>query len=156
MSINATLLAQMITFGILIWFSMKFIWPPLTQAMDARLLRISDGLAAGQKGADALKLASAKSEEELKAARVQAQEIAASANKQASQIIEQAKLVAVAEADRIKANGHDEVARELAKVKEQLRKQVGELAVLGASRILRREVDAKAHADVLSELAARV
>ncbi len=156
MSINATLIAQMITFGILIWFSMKFIWPPLTKAMDTRAQRIADGLASAEKAAQSLKAASAKSDEELKAARVQAQEITSAANKQALAIIEAAKAAAVTEADRIKANGQAEVAREVAGVKEALRKQVGELAVMGAAKILKREVDAKAHADVLSDLAAQV
>lgn len=156
MTINATLIAQMITFGILIWISMKFLWPPLTQAMDLRAQRIAEGLAAADKAALSLKDAAAKSDEELKAARVQAQEITSGANKRALQIIEVAKAAAVTEADRIKANGAAEVERQVSQAKEALRKQVGELAVLGAAKILKREIDAKAHADVLADLAARV
>ena len=156
MSINATLIAQMITFGILIWFTMKFIWPPLTKAMDERSKKIADGIAAGEKGARSLQDASLKSDEALKAARVQAQEILAAANKQATQLIDQAKVQAKTESDRIAGAARDEVSREVSRAREELRKQVGELAVAGASKILKREIDPKAHADLLNELATRV
>lgn len=156
MSINATLIAQMITFGVLIWFTMKFIWPPLTKAMDERSKKIADGIAAGEKGARALQDASLKSDEALKAARTQAQEILAAANKQAAQLVDQARSQAKAESDRIASAARDEVGREVARAREELRKQVGELAVAGASKILKREIDAKAHAELLDELATRV
>jgi len=151
-----SIVGQMIVFTIFVWFTMKFVWPPITKAMEERRAKIADGLAAADKGAAALKAASAKSEEELKAARVQAQDIVATANKQASQLVEQAKAAATAEAERIKAAAHGEVEREIAKAKTELKKQVGDLAVLGAAKILKREIDAKAHADVINDLAARV
>jgi len=151
-----SIVGQMIVFGIFVWFTMKFVWPPITKAMEERRQKIADGLAAADKGARALQDASAKSEEELKAARTQAQEILAAANKQAAQMVEQAKTHAQEEGERIVAKAHEEVEREIAHAREELRKQVGELAVIGAAKILKREIDTKAHADVLNELAARV
>jgi F-type H+-transporting ATPase subunit b len=156
MDINFTLFAQAAVFAIFIWFTARFVWPPLMRAVEERQKTIADGLAAAEKGARSLQDASAKSDEALKAARVQAQEILANANKQATQMIDQAKGTAKTEADRIVAAAREEVSREVNSARETLRKQVGELAVAGASKILKREIDAKAHADVLNDLAARV
>lgn len=156
MGINATLIVQMITFALFVWFTMKFVWPPITKAMKERQARISSGLAAADKGAKALEEAAASADAEIKSARTQAQDILANASKQASKIVEDAKATAQTEADRIKAAGRDEVERELASAREALRKQVGELAVLGAARILKRELDASAHADVIEALAAKI
>ena len=151
-----SIVGQMIVFGAFIWFTMKFVWPPITKAMEERRQKIADGLAAAEKGARALQDASAKSEEELKVARTQAQDILANANKQAAQIVEQAKVTAQEEGARIVAKAHEDVEREVAHAREELRKRVGELAVVGAAKILKREIDTKAHADVLNALAARV
>jgi len=156
MNVNATLFGQMLAFGILIWFTLKFVWPPLLAAIEERQKKIADGLAAADRAAASLKDATAKSDEELKAARQQSAEIVAAANKQAAALVEQAKVAAAAEAERIRTAAKGEVDREIAAAREALRKQVGELAVLGAARILKREVDAKAHADVIGELAARI
>ena len=156
MDINATLLGQALAFGILIWFTLKFVWPPLLTAIDERRKTIADGLAAAEKAEASLKVATAKSDEELKSARVQAADIIAAANKQSSQLIEQAKQAASAEAERIRASAQGEAAREIASAREALKKQVGELAVLGAARILKREVNASAHADIVGDLAARI
>lgn len=156
MDITFTLIAQSIVFALFIWFTAKFVWPPLMRAVEARQKQIADGLAAADKGNRSLAEASAKSDEQLKAARAQAQDILANANKQAGQAIEQAKGTAQGEAERIKAAAREEVEREVNRVKEQLRKQVGELAVAGAAQILKREIDPKAHADVLKELAAKI
>lgn len=156
MNINLTLFAQAAVFAAFIWFTARFVWPPLMKAMTDRQNRIADGLAAAEKGAKSLADASVRSDEALKQARVQAQEILAGANKQATQLVDAAKVQAKTDADRIVAAAQDEVAREVAKARETLRKQVGELAVLGATQILKREVNAQAHADVLSDLAARV
>jgi len=156
MNVNATLFGQMLAFGILIWFTLKFVWPPLLAAIEERQKKIADGLAAADRAAASLKDATAKSDEELKAARQQSAEIVAAANKQAAALVEQAKAAATAEAERIRTAAKGEVDREIAAAREALRKQVGELAVLGAARILKREVDAKAHADVIGELAARI
>lgn len=156
MNINATLIFQSVAFLLFVAFTWKYVWPPILKAMQDRQGRIADGLAAAEKGTRALEAASAKSEEALKEARAQAQDILAGANKQATQLVEQAKTRAQEEGERIIAKAHDEVAREVARAREDLRKQVGELAVIGAARILKREIDTKAHADVLDELAARV
>lgn len=156
MNINVTLFAQMLVFLLLIWGSAKFIWPPITKALDERRKKIADGLAAAEKGSRSLQDASLKSEEALKAARLQAQEIIGAANKQATQLVEQARQDAESEKARIVASGHSEVEREVGQAKDVLRKQVGDLAVAGASKILKREIDAKTHADVLNELAAQV
>lgn len=156
MSINVTFIAQMLAFAALIWLTMKFIWPWLVKALDERHKRIADGLAAAEKGQRSLAEASVKTEEQLRAARGQAQEILDAAGKQAGQVVEQAKGTAQTEAERIKAAAHEEVEREVNRVKETLRKQVGELAVAGAAQILKREIDAKAHADVLKDLAAKI
>lgn len=156
MDINFTLFAQAAVFAIFIWFTAKFVWPPLMRAVDERQRTIADGLAAAERGARSLQDASAKSDEALKQARAQAQDILAAANKQASQLVEQAKAQAKTEGERIVAAAHEEVEREKSRAREELRRTVGELAVAGASKILKREIDAKAHADVIKDLASRV
>lgn len=156
MDINLTLFAQMAVFTIFILFTAKFVWPPLMRAVEARQKKIADGLAAAEKGERSLQDASVKSDEALKAARVQAQEILSNASKQAAITVEQAKTQAQTEAERIKASARDEVTGEVNKARETLRKQVGELAVTGAAKILKREINAQAHADVLKELAAKI
>ena len=130
MNINATLFAQMITFGILIWVTMKFIWPPLAQAMDERAQRISEGLAAADRAKAELKDADARVAEEIKAARVQASEIVEKAQQQANQIIDKAKADALLEAARVKALAQTDIDGMVGKAKEQLRGQVASLAVL--------------------------
>lgn len=151
-----SIVGQMIVFTIFVLFTMKFVWPPIIKALEERRQRIADGLAAAEKGAKSLQDASARSEEALKAARTQAQEIVGAASKQATQLVEQAKADATTEAQRIVANAQAGVERQITQAREVLRKEVAELAVLGAARILKREVDAKAHADVLNDLAARI
>lgn len=153
---NATLIVQSFTFLVFVFFMYRMAWPPIVKAMQDRQAKIADGLAAAEKGSKSLQDASLKSEEALKAARLQAQEIVGAANKQASQIVEQAKLDAESEKARIVASGRSEVEREVTQAKDVLRKQVGDLAVAGAAQILKREIDAKAHADVLNQLAAQV
>lgn len=156
MNINFTLVAQAIVFALFIWFTKKFVWTYLMQQVDARQKSIADGLAAADKGNRSLAEAAARTEEQLKAARAQAQDILNAANRQAGQTVEQAKGTAQGEAERIKAAAREEVEREVNRVRETLRKQVGELAVAGAAKILKREIDARAHADVLKDLAARI
>ena len=156
MTINATFLGQAMAFAILIWFSYRFVWPPLMAAIEERQKKIADGLAAAEKGKAALAEASSKSDGELKAARVQAQEIIAAANKQATQMLEKAKQDGVAEQKRIVEAGRAEVEQMASQAREALRKQVADLAVSGAEQILKREVDAKAHAEILDRLAARI
>jgi F-type H+-transporting ATPase subunit b len=156
MSINLTLFAQAAVFAILIWVAARWPWRWLMEMVEERNQRIADGLAAAEKGNRSLADAAAKTEEQLKAARAQAQDILSAASKQAGQTVEQAKGTAQTEAERIKAAAREEVEREVNRVRETLRKQVGELAVAGAAQILKREINAATHADVIKELAAKI
>ncbi len=156
MNINATLLGQAITFAILIWFTMKFVWPPLTQAMQERAKNIAEGLAAGERAKHDLELASKRSAEILREAKEKAGEILAGGEKRASEIIEAAKVQAKIEGDRIIAGSKAEVEQEVYRAKEQLRTQVSAIALAGAGKILGREIDAKAHNDLLDKLVAEM
>jgi F-type H+-transporting ATPase subunit b len=153
MNINLTLLAQAVSFAILIWFSVKLIWPPLLRAVETRQKTIADGLAAAQRGRQELELAAQKSGEELQAAKEKASDIIAQAEKRATEIVEEAKGAAKTEGDRIIAGARAEIDQEVNRAKEGLRQQVSALAVAGAEKILRKEIDAKAHAAMLSTLA---
>ncbi|MEN8719349.1 MAG: F0F1 ATP synthase subunit B [Oceanococcaceae bacterium] len=156
MTINVTLIGQMIAFAIFVWFTMKYVWPPISTAMAERQQKIADGLAAAEKGARALQDASSQADVELRKAREEAREIMASANRQASGLIEEAREQATKEAQRVRAAAEGEVAQQVAQARTALRAEVAALAVAGAEKILRREVDAKSHADLLDELAAKV
>ena len=152
MNINATLLVQIVVFAALWWFTARFVWPPITTALDERSKKIADGLAAADKAKADLQAAEMRVEVELKKARESATEVRAGAEKQATGLLEEAR----AEAARIVAAAQKaaEEEAELAaqRAKEQLREQVALLAVAGAERILRREIDAGRHADLLSNL----
>jgi F-type H+-transporting ATPase subunit b len=156
MQINATFLGQAIAFAILIWFSWKFIWPPLTKAIEDRQQKIAEGLAAADNAQKNLAQAEEKVAEELKLARVKANEIIDQAHQRANQIIDQAKNDAVAEANRQKALAEAEIAAAANRAKEDLRKQVSVLAVSGAEKLLKREIDANAHKALIDELAAQL
>lgn len=149
MNVNATIIGQLITFWILIWFVMKYVWGPITSMMDARSKRIADGLAAGERGKHELELASKRGAEALHEAKQKASEIIAQADKRATQIIEEAKTAAKAEGDRLIAGAKAEIDQEVFRAKEALRQQVADLAMAGAEKILRREIDAKAHSELL-------
>lgn len=153
MNINLTLLAQAVSFAILIWFTVKLIWPPLLRAVETRQKTIADGLAAAQRGKLELEQASQRAGQELGAAKEKASDIIAQAEKRATEIIEEAKGAAKAEGDRIIAGARAEIDQEVNRAKESLRQQVSSLAVAGAEKILRKEIDAKAHADMLNTLA---
>lgn len=156
MNINATLLGQAIWFAIFIWITMKYVWPPMKRAMDQRQKQIADGLAAAERGRHDLELASKRADEVLREARIQAQEILSQAEKRAAQVIDEAKGHAKTEGDRIVAGAKSEIDQEVFRAREALRKQVATLVVQGAEKILRREVDAKAHADLLNAVAAEL
>jgi F-type H+-transporting ATPase subunit b len=156
MNINFTLIAQAIAFAVLIWFTVKFVWPPLLKAIETRQKDIADGLAAAQEGRSALEVAAKKSEAALNEAKQKAAEIVGQAEKRATQIIEEAKSNAKVEGDRIIAGAKAEIDQEVNRAKEGLRAQVSSLAVAGAEKILRKEIDAKAHSDMLSKLAAEL
>jgi F-type H+-transporting ATPase subunit b len=152
MNINATLLVQALSFAALIWFTVRFVWPMLTDAIDDRNKRIADGLAAAEKGRQALELSSRQADEALKAARARAAEILAQADKRAAELVEQAKTAARDEGAREKSAAKAEIEQEYSRAREQLREHVAAVAIAGAEKILRREVDAKAHSDMLNAI----
>jgi F-type H+-transporting ATPase subunit b len=152
MNINLTMFGQAIAFAIFVWFTWRFVWPPLIKAIEDRQRTIADGLAAAEKGKQELAQADKKSGELVQEARGRAADIIAQAEKRAAQIVEDAKTVAKSEGERIVTSAKAEVHQEVSRAKESLREQVAVLAVAGAERILRREVDAKAHGDLLSRL----
>ena len=156
MTINATLIAQMLVFVILIWFTMKFIWPPLMTAMDERARRISEGLSAAEKARKDLADADARVAEEIKKARAEATVIIDKAHQQANQIIEKAKQDAIVEAQRQKATAAADIESLAHRAREELRSQVASLAVSGAEKILKREIDANAHKALLDQLVAEM
>jgi F-type H+-transporting ATPase subunit b len=149
MNINFTLFAQAIVFTAFIWFTVRFVWPPLLRAIEARQKQIADGLAAAEQGKKSLEVSSKQAEKAIQEARVRAAEIIAQAEKRDAQMVEAAKVAAKAEGDREKAAAKADIQQEAQRAREQLREQVAALAVAGAEKILRREVDAKAHAELL-------
>jgi len=152
MDINFTLISQALAFSTFIWFTVKFVWPPLLRAIEERQKTIADGLAAGERGKHELELASQRSSELLKEAKQQASEIIHQAEKRASEIVEEAKGTAKAEGERIITGAKSEVEHEIFSAKEMLRQHAADLAVAGAAKILRKEVDAKAHAELLASI----
>ena len=156
MSINATLIAQMIVFGILIWVTMKFIWPPLMAAIEDRQQKIAEGLAAADRSKKDLAQAEEKVNEVLREARGKASEIIAQAEVRGNQIVDAAKEAAIEEGNRQKAAAMAEIVSATSRAREDLRKQVSSLAVAGASKLLLREIDGNAHRALLDELAAEI
>ncbi len=152
MSINATLIIQMIVFAILVWFTMRFVWPPITAALDERAKKIADGLSAADKAKAELSNANKRIEQQLAAARDDAAKRLADAERLAQQMVEEAKTRASEEGAKIVAAAKAEAAQESVKAREALRDQVAALAVKGAEQILRKEVNAAVHADLLSRL----
>ena len=150
MNINLTLLAQAMTFALFIWFTARFVWPYLMRAMEARQKQIAEGLAAAERGRQDLEQAAVRTADMLREARQQAQELLAQAEKRAAQIIDEAKGAAGEEGARLIAGAKAEIEQEVSRARETLRAQVAMLAVAGAEQILRREVDAKVHADLLA------
>ena len=152
MSINATLIVQMIVFAILVWFTMKFVWPPITAALDERAKRIADGLSAADKAKADLAAANTRVEQQLSSARDDVAKRLADADRLAQQIVEEAKQRANEEGAKIIAAAKAEAAQEAVKAREALRDQVAALAVKGAEQILRKEVNAGVHAELLNRL----
>jgi F-type H+-transporting ATPase subunit b len=156
MNINFTLLAQVLEFGLFIWFTMKFIWPWLMRKIEERQKFIADGLAEAERGRSSLNDAQKQTEVLLRDARARAQEIVVAAEKAASQRVEESKSHAKSEGERLVAAAKASIEQEVQSAKQQLREQVAALAVSGAEKILRREVDAKSHADMLNQLKAQL
>jgi F-type H+-transporting ATPase subunit b len=156
MNINATLLGQTIMFAMFVWFCMKFVWPPIMAALDERKKQIADGLAAAERGKHDLELAAQRSAEIIREAKGKAAEIITQSDKRASEIVEAAKDQAHLESERIVTVAKAEIDQEVFRAKEQLRMQVSAVALAGAGKILGREIDAKAHNDLLEKLVAEI
>ena len=156
MNINLTLIGQSITFAIFVWFCYAYVWPPLVAALSERQKKIADGLAAAERGQHEQELAEKKATEYLKDAKGQASDIINQAQKRANEIVDDAKGDARTEADRIKAGADAEIEQEINRAREHLRQEVVVLAISGAEKVLKREVDKDAHASSLNELAAQL
>ena len=152
MSINATLFVQAIVFAILVWFTMKFVWPPIATALDERANKIADGLAAADRAKAELSSANKRVEDELVKSRTETAARLADAERRALAIVEEAKGRATEEGAKIVATAKAEAEQQTVKAREALREQLAALAVKGAEQILRREVNASVHADLLGRL----
>jgi len=151
-NLNATLIAQIVVFFILGWFTMKFVWPPIMKALDERAAKIADGLAAADKAKTDLELAEKKAVEEMRKARESAGDVRAAAEKQAAKLIEEARAEAARIVEQARTAAEKEAVSVMQRAKEELRDQVAALAVSGAEKILRREIDIKAHNELLANL----
>ena len=156
MNINLTLVTQMLVFGIVIWVVMKFIWPIILGAMNEREKKIAAGLAAAEQGQKDLSEAKSRADEVIKEARVRAQTIESQAQARANQIMEEARKAASLEGEKALASAKSQITLESNRARDQLRGQVVSLAVAGAKRVLEKEIDAKAHGELLDQLAAKL
>ena len=152
MNLNLTLVAQAITFAVFIWVTVKFIWPYMLRAIEARQKTIADGLAAAEQGRRSLETSTRQAQDEMTKARERASEILSQAEKRAAQMVEEARNAAKEEGSREKAAAKAEIEQQVTRAREQLRDHVASLAVAGAEKILRREVDAKAHSELLDTI----
>lgn len=156
MSINATLIGQMITFTLLVWFTMKYVWPPIIAALEERKTKISEGLAAAEKGQEEIRLAEKKAKGVLKDAKEQSAEIVSAAQKRANELVEEAKLQAQKEGERLLDAAKAQIEQEMLHARENLRKEVSSLALRAAEQILKEEIDKAKHQDILSRTAAQL
>lgn len=156
MNINATLIGELIAFLVFVLFCMKYVWPPIINAIETRQQKIADGLAATDRAEQDLRLAQEKAKQHLVEAKTQASALIDQAKKREQQIIEEAAVKAQAEREKILAQAKAEVEAERIRAKEELRKQVAALAVAGAERILQRSIDEAAHCDILEKLVAEL
>lgn len=156
MSVNATFIGQMIVFLILLWFIFKFVVPPISNAIDARSKRIAEGLAAADRGQKSLDDAKTRADEVIAEARTRANQIIDAASKRSNEIVEAAKHSAQAEGDRLIASAKQQIELEASRAREELRKQVADLTVRSAAKVLGREIDASKHADILGKLATEI
>jgi F-type H+-transporting ATPase subunit b len=152
MNLNLTLIAQAVSFALFIWFTVKFVWPPMLRAIEARQKTIADGLAAAEQGRRSLETSTRQADDAVRQARERAAEIIGQAEKRVAQMIDEARNAAKEEGNREKAAAKAEIEQAVTRAREQLRDRVASLAVAGAEKILRREVDAKAHADLLEAI----
>ena len=152
MNLNLSMVAQAVTFAAFIWFTVKFVWPPMLRAIETRQKSIADGLAAAEQGRRSLETSTRQAEDAVREARGRAAEILSQAEKRAAQMVDEARSAAKAEGGREKAAAQAEIEQALTRAREQLRDRVASLAVAGAEKILRREVDAKAHGELLEAI----
>ncbi len=152
MTINATLIGQMITFALLVWFTMKYVWPPIVQALEERKKKIAEGLAAGERGKRDMELAEKRARTLIKEARDQAAEIVNLAHRRANELVDESKYTAKEEGERLISTAKSEIDREMQQAREALRKQVAVLAISAAEQILQKEVDRDKHREIISTL----
>jgi len=155
-NINLTLIVQMVIFIVLIWFTMKFVWPMIQGQMDERSKKIASGLAAAEKGQQELTQARSNSDSIIREARERAQQIIDQAQHRANELVDQAKTTATLEKQRIEAAAQQQIELEANRARETLRKEVAQLAVSAASKLLEREIDPRAHADLISKFATQI
>lgn len=156
MNFNATLIGQSITFLVFVWFCMKYVWPPIMNALQERKKKIADGLAAAERGKHAKELAEERAKDILREAKDQAGEIIGRADNRAVEIVDEAKNDARAEGERLKSTAQAEIEQEINRVREELRGQVVSIALAGAGKLLEREVDEGTHSELLNKLAAEI
>ena len=156
MNMNATLLGQAISFALFVWFCMKYVWPPIIQAIEERQKKITDGLQAAERAKKDLDLAQANASDSLREAKRTATEVIEQANKRKTQILDEAREEAQAERQKILAHAEAEVEAERNRVRDELRKQVATLAIAGAEKIIERSIDKDAHKDILDNITAKL
>lgn len=152
MSINATLIGQMITFALLVWFTMKYIWPPLFDSLEERRKKIAEGLAQAEKGQEEMRLAEKKAKGVLKEAKEQSSEIVSLAQKRANELVEESKEAAKKEGDRMILVAQAQIEQEMQKAREDLRQEVARLAMTAAEQILGAEIDQAKHQEIISKV----
>jgi F-type H+-transporting ATPase subunit b len=156
MNLNATIIGQMIAFALFVAFCMKYVWPPIMAALEERNKKIADGLAAAERGRHEQELAEKRAQQVIHAAKDQANEVISQAQRRGNEIVDEAKDSARTEGDRILTSAKAEIEQEANRAKDELRSQVGSVALAGAAKILSREIDDKAHTDLLEELVGRI
>lgn len=156
MNINLTLLVQMIAFGVFVAFCMKYVWPPIMKALEERTAKIAEGLAAAERGKEEQELGEQRALAVMKEAKSNAADIVSQAQKRYNEIVDEAKRDAVAEAERIRTAAHAEIEQEANRTREELRERMAQLAVAAAEKILQKEVDAKAHKDLVDAFAKQI
>ncbi len=156
MNINLTLIGQLLSFMVFVWFTMKFVWTPIMGALEVRKKEIADGLAAAERGQHEQELAKERAKGVLHEAKAQAAEIVAQAQKRGAEIVDEAKGSARTEGERILTAAHAEIEQETNRAREQLRGKVAELAIAGAEKILKKEINAETHRDIVDGLAKEI
>jgi F-type H+-transporting ATPase subunit b len=156
MNINLTLIGQLLSFAVFVWFTMKYVWTPIMGALETRKKEIADGLAAAERGQHEQELAKERAKDVLHEAKAQAAEIVAQAQKRAAEIVDESKGTARVEGERILTAAQSEIEQETNRAREQLREKVGLLAVAGAEKILKKEISADVHQDIVAALAEEI